>query len=245
VKLRLAGLLPLSWRRRLVRATRWPPVGRTDMGALRRLAPVSREWGAERGKPIDRHYIERFLGRHREDVAGRVLEVGTDMYTRTYGGDRVERSDVLHVAEQRPGVTLVADLTRGDDLPADAFDCVILTQTLQFVYDVPAALRGVHHTLKPGGILLATVPGISQISRHDMDRWGDFWRFTTLSFRRQLEAAFPGGQVDVAAAGNVLSAVAFLHGLAAEELSAEELAHEDDDYQLLISARARKAGGTG
>ena len=77
----------------------------------------------------------------------------------------------------------------------------------------------IYRILTPGGTLLATFPGISQISRYDMDRWGEYWRFTTLSARRLLEAYFPPSQVSVASFGNVLATVAFLHGLAAEDLA--------------------------
>jgi SAM-dependent methyltransferase len=241
----LRKVFPASVRRRVVRATRRPQVGRTDLGDLRRLDPVSRAWGSDRGTPIDRYYIEQFLKSCETDIAGHVLEIGTDMYTRAFGQERVERSDVLHVSERNEGVTIVADLTRGQELPRDTFDCVILTQTLQFIFDVEAALASVRRALKPGGIVLATVPGISRISRHDMDRWGDYWRFTTLSVRKLFENAFPDGPVEVGSTGNVLSSIAFLHGLAAEELDSAELDHPDPNYELLITIRARKGAEAG
>ena len=34
---------------------------------------------------------------------------------------------------------------------------------------------------EPGGSLLLTVPGISQIARYD-DHWGDYWRFTSAPY---------------------------------------------------------------
>lgn len=89
-------------------------------------------------------------------------------------------------------------------------------------------------------MILATCAGISQISRFDMDRWGDYWRFTTLSARRLFEEAFPGQHISVHAHRNVLSTIAFLHGLAAEELRPEDLAYGDPDYQLLITIRAMR-----
>jgi glycosyltransferase involved in cell wall biosynthesis/SAM-dependent methyltransferase len=221
-----------------------PPVGAVRFGSFRRLTPLSREFGYDRGQPVDRHYIERFLAAHRVDVRGRVLEVGDDTYTRRFGGDRVTRGDVVDVDPGNPSATLVADMARPSDLPADAFDCVILTQTLPFIYDLRAALATVHRVLKPGGVLLATVPGISQISRYDMDRSGDYWRFTTLSARRLCEEALPGAELAVAARGNVLSAAAFLYGLSAAELRPEELDYDDPDYQLLITIRAGKRAGS-
>jgi len=190
--------------------------------------------------PIDRYYIERFLSAHAPDIRGRVLEIQDDTYTRKFGGNRVTQSDVLHVVEGNPKATIVADLVCGDQLPSDAYDCIIFTQTLQFIYDVRATLKTLYRILKPGGTLLATFPGISQISRHDMARWGDYWRFTTLSSRKLFEEVFPSEQLTVEAFGNVCTALAFLHGLAAEELRREELDHSDPDYEVLISVRAVK-----
>ena len=79
-----------------------------------------------------------------------------------------------------PSATIVADLTTAETIPDEIFNCIILTHTLQFIYDFRSALRHLQRVLMPGGVLLATLPGISQISRYDMDRWGEYWRFTAL-----------------------------------------------------------------
>jgi hypothetical protein len=216
------------------------PIGQLDWGALRRLAPVSRQFGLDRGRPVDRYFIERFLRQCRSDIRGRVLEVGDANYTRRIGGDRVTKSDVLHAVEGNPNATLVGDLATGRGIPSGVFDCLIMTQTFQFIYDVLPAVGHAAAALKPGGVLLATVPGISQISRYDMDRWGDYWRFTSLAARKLFAGFFGAEQVAVAAHGNVLAAMAFLQGLAAEELTAEELDYADPDYELVITVRALK-----
>ena len=220
-----------------------PPVGRVDFGDLRRTAPVSRVFGYDRGLPVDRHYIEGFLERHAADVRGRVLEVGDAAYTRRFGGARVDRADVLHAHADNPEATFVGDLTDPDVLPADTFDCVVLTQTLHLIYDVRAAVEVLYRALRPGGVLLATVPGISQIEEGE---WGGTWHwgFTALSARRVMEEAFPTDAVAVEAHGNVLAAVAFLEGLAAEELTPGELSEMDPLYPLLLTVRAVKPGAS-
>ncbi len=207
---------------------------------LRRLAPISRVFGTDRGTPIDRYYIENFLRRHAADIRGRVMEVGDATYTRKFGGDRVVTADVLHATAGNRKATIVGDLASSEGVPAGSFDCIILTQVLPFIYDMRAAVATAARALKADGMLLVTVPGISQISRYDMDRWGDFWRFTDRSARMLLEEAFDPADVQVFAHGNVLVATAFLQGMSLEELTSEELDYVDPDYQVLLTRAARR-----
>jgi SAM-dependent methyltransferase len=225
---------------RLEQLTRRPPVGGVRFGDLRRLRPVSRNFGMGRGQPIDRYYIETFLASHADDVRGRVLEIHDNLYTKKYGGERVNLSDVLDIVEDNSHATIIADLTRADHVPSDAFDCIIFTQTLHLIYDMRSVVRTLHRILKPGGVLLATFPGISQIScRGCSDHW--CWAFTQLSARLLFEEAFLANNIEVEAYGNVLAAVTLLHGIAAEELRQKELDHHDPDYEVLIALRAVKA----
>lgn len=214
-------------------------VGGVRFGDFGRLEPISREFGLDRGRPIDRYYIEGFLARHAEDIRGRVLEIKDSAFTRKYGGDRVSVSDVLDVDESNRRATIVADLTRGDDAPSDAFDCIICTQTLHFIYDMSSAVRTLGRILKPGGILLATFPGIGQTSCEHLDE-RYCWALSSLAARQLCEEAFPAANVEIEAHGNVLAAVAFLEGLAVRELRKEELDHHDPDYELLVTLRAVK-----
>lgn len=217
-----------------------PPVGHFNFGDFRRLSPASRGFGYERGQPIDRYYIERFLESRASHIAGRVLEIGDNEYTLRFGGQRVTRSDILHVHAGNPKATIVADLAHAPHVPSDSFDAIILTQTLLLVYDLRAAVATLHRILKPGGVLLVTVPGVSWVPTRS--EWGDtwYWAFSEASVRRLLAEAF-GDRVETAVAGNVLAAVAFLEGLCAEELEREELDHVDPDYPVTIVACAVKA----
>jgi len=210
-------------------------------GNLRRLTPVSNLFGFDRGTPIDRYYINEFLEASHADIQGRVLEVGGNEYTHKYGDRRVEMSDVLHATAENPQATIVGDLATGKGIPKNVFDCMIVTQTFPCIYEMRGAIASCYESLKTGGIVLVTLPGISQISRYDMDRWGDYWRFTTLSAARLFEEAFGTGNVTVKAYGNVLAASSFLYGLASEELTKEELDYHDPNYQLLITVRAVKS----
>jgi SAM-dependent methyltransferase len=221
---------------------RWRRRQRPEREALglTRLEPVSGVFGFDRGKPIDRWYIERFLAANRADVRGRVLEVAEATYTQWYGGADVTSSDVLYATPGNAAATVVGDLATGQGLPREAYDCFVMTQTLQVIYDVAAAVRGTWDVLAPNGVLLASVPGISQISREDRRDWGDWWRFTSDSARRLFADVYGAENVDVQVHGNVLSAACFLYGFAAEELSEAELAQHDPDFELLMTIRAVK-----
>jgi SAM-dependent methyltransferase len=251
----LSRTLACAWRRR---DTAIPLVGLVRFGSLRRLTPISREYGFDRGLPIDRYYIEDFLRRHAGDpqyaggdITGHVLEVGGSDYVRRFGiladeprPGKVHRFDVLHVSGVNEEATIIGDLVSGANLPSDTFDCVICTQTLHVIYDVRAALATLYRVLRPGGVALVTAPGIAPSSRPDRDKWGDWWRFTGQSIRRLFDEVFTAEAVTVDAYGNVFSAVAFLHGIAAAELSRAELDSRDPDYEVLLAVRAVKSGSS-
>jgi len=214
-------------------------LGKVKFGNLRRVTPVCREFGSKRGYPVDRFYIENFLAEHKADVQGRVLEIGDATYTRRFGEERVRQSDVLHVVEGNPEATIIGDLTNADHIPSNVFDCIIITQTLQLIYDLRSALTTLYRILKPGGVLLATVPGISQVVKCN---WGDnwYWAFTDQSARLLFEEFFDSNDLEVRNHGNVLAAISFLHGITQEELTREELLYQDDEYQVIIAIRVCK-----
>jgi SAM-dependent methyltransferase len=215
---------------RAVRRRRRP----VRLGSLGSTRPVGYSWGYDRGLPIDRWYIERFLERHRAEITGRVLEVKDSGYTRRFGRGVTEAA-VIDVDAANDSATHVGDLAEGGDLPSAAFDCFILTQTLQYVFDPAAAITHSHRILRPGGVLLLTVPVTSPLTDPPLT---DYWRFTPLVVARLLERAFGEPAVTVEAHGNVLSQVAFLEGMAAEDLSSEELGADDERLPLIVCARA-------
>jgi glycosyltransferase involved in cell wall biosynthesis/peptidoglycan/xylan/chitin deacetylase (PgdA/CDA1 family) len=226
--------------RRLTGPAGWsgtPSVGDVRFGDLRRTRPVSEVFGFDRGRPVDRYYIERFLAQNAHRIRGRVLEIEGDTYTRAFGGDKVTKSDVLDIVPDNPNATIVADLEHADHLPGDTYDCIIFTQTLMYMEDFRGVVATLHRILKPGGVLLATLPGITPLSPEDWsEQW--MWRFTALSTRRAFEHIFPPDAVRVETDGNVLSATAFLYGLTAEELARPELDARDPRYEVTITVEA-------
>ena len=231
----------LSEKRRPIKRSLRKLLRNRDSVSLRRTTPISTDWGESRGQCVDRYYIEQFLAEHTADIRGHVLDFDSDFYVRTLGGTNVRQVDVLHLTKENPRATIVGDLASGDHIPSNTFDCIICTQVLLFVYDIRAAVRTLYRILKPGGVVLVTAPGVAhKISRTDMEQGGDYWRFTTLSLRRLFEEVFPKDNIEIKAHGNVLAAIAFLHGFAVEDLRTEDLEYHDPDFEVSIALRAVK-----
>jgi len=207
---------------------------------LRILSPISNVFGVDRGKPIDRYFIENFLDDRKDLIKGVVLEIGDNKYTKMFGF-KVTKSEVLtyNIDDSRKNV-IIGDLTKYDNLQNDKYDCIILTQTLNFIYDYKKAILGVYHLLKEGGSVLVTSSGISQISEYDNERWGDFWRFTENGLMKSFEEVFPKENIIIKSYGNVLSSISYLHGISSEELTEKELGYNDPNYPLLITLIAKK-----
>lgn len=228
--------MTLSWKGRLktlarptIRGLRPPPPLPSK--------PLSTKWGSERGTPIARLYLDQFMNEHRADITGAVLEVKDRRYT-TPLGRNLEKSDVLDIESSNPIATVIADLSAADQVPSNHFDCFILTETLQYIYDTAAAVGHAFRILKPGGILLATMPSITPVDRDLADT--DYWRFTEASSKRLFGNQFGPSQVEVSTYGNFGSCLAWLTGLAAEEMDAATLESKSQLFSQSICVRAVK-----
>lgn len=236
LKGRVWRALPMGVKQRYLRRK---TVGGAGPEALA-FPPVSRVFGFDRGKPVDRHYIERFLSAGRSVIRGQVMEVAEITYTQRYASGVVEPWVLAYQGEPGEG-RVIGDLTVPTSLPSATMDAFICTQTLNFIYDVHAAVRGLHQVLRPGGTALVTVAGLVQLSRYDADRWGDFWRFTPDSARRIFADVFGTENVQVQVFGNSYAAAALLKGFATEECDTAQLDQLDPDFPVVIGISARKA----
>jgi SAM-dependent methyltransferase len=196
-------------------------------------APVSRHYGTEYGTPIDRFYIERFLSVHRTDIRGDVLEVKDDAYVRRFG-EKVDRSAVLDIDPGNPRADIVADLAYADAIPDASFDCFVLTQTLQYIPEPRRALAHARRILRPGGVLLATLPALCQPAPPQVD----YWRFLPDAVHLLFADVFRGERVEVRCYGNLAAVVAGLSGLNHERVNEARLEPLDPQYPIVIGVRA-------
>jgi glycosyltransferase involved in cell wall biosynthesis len=217
-----------------------PPPGWVGFGDMRRLKPFSERWGRDRGLPIDRYFIEGFIGSNSGLIKGRVLEFGDDRYTRKFCSPAISARDIINLnKEANPATTIAADIVNAPQIPSNRYDCIICTQTLQFIYDHKKAVETLYRILASGGSLLATFPGISPTSGTTWSRYW-CWSFTVLSAENMFREFFPPENVEVKAYGNLISAAGFLYGLSAEELTEEELGYHDPRYEILVTVKAVK-----
>lgn len=203
------------------------------------LEPISRNWGFERGRPIDRHYIDGFIEKHKDMIKGKVLEISDNYYTKKYGENRFNESVIMHVKGWGENV-IEGNLETGVGVSENEFDTLILTQVLMFIYDTKAAVKNIYKILKSGGNALITVAGMSNVSRYDADNWGDYYSFHEDAIKRLFGEVFGEENIRIECFGNVKIATAFLYGLCCEDLTDEDFAFQDPDYQVIIGIAAHK-----
>ncbi len=209
------------------------------LGISRRTTPVSSVYGWNRGLPVDRYYIECFLEGHRLDIHGYVLEVKDTHYIDKFGAE-VRQCEVLDIDPSNPRATIIADLAAANVIPSDTFDCFVCTQTLQYIYNIRTALAHAYRTLRPGGVLLATVPCLCRVDTKEVAPLSDYWRLTVSSCRKLFGEVFGIDHISVSSHGNVLAAIAFLSGITFQELHRLDLDKEDENFPLIIAVRAIK-----
>jgi SAM-dependent methyltransferase len=210
-----------------------------NWGDLRKSVPISRNYGYDRGTPVDRYYIEKFLEENKADIRGSVLEIKDRSYTERFGGRRVSFSEILDIDTSNKLATIYADLRDTSALPRAKYDCIILTQALHVIDDYDVVIKNLYKMLKKNGILLCTLPSVSRIDG-DFGEEGDFWRFTKASAQYIFKRHFIEDKLQIKTYGNVFTNICFLEGVSVEEITPEELDYYDKYFPLIVCVRAAK-----
>ena len=199
------------------------------------LEPASREFGWDRGTPIDRAYIQRFLESQKHHIKGHVLEEGDNRYGKLFAGERC----LDGLVDWR---VFRGDLTAHDSLPRSAADCFICTQVFCCIHDLKRGIEGAMNVLRLGGTLLATVPCISPVSQYDATRWGYHWGIYPQAALQAFGEVFGVENVEISLYGNSLTATLYINGLCLEEcdLLESELWTVDESYPVTIGIVATK-----
>ena len=203
-----------------------------------RFEPISDKYGYDRGTPIDRIYIESFLDENKGCIRGVCLEIHDDAYTKKFGGSNVSKGDVLDIDIKNSLANIHGDFRNLKEVIADnTYDCLILNHTLNLIDDIEAAIGECHRILKPGGVLLVTLPGpIAPVN----DQLLSHWRLTHNSARYLFAKCFNKNNLNIKTYGNLIAGQAFLAGLAAEELTKEQITHHDPRFPITIAVKAVK-----
>lgn len=202
----------------------------------KRLKPISKVYGFDRGKPIDRYYIEKFLENNKKYIKGKCLEITDNVYTKKYGGRKVKESDVLDIDEKNGRANITGNLKKLGGIKSDTYDCVILTHVLGMIDDYEKAIVECRRVLKSTGALLITWSSVAS----PLVSGGCYWKLTPNSAKYIFGKYFSKSKLKIGSGGNVLSGQAFWVGLSTEELSEKELSHNDPRYPIIITIRAVK-----
>lgn len=202
--------------------------------------PISRQFGTERGMPIDRFYIERFLENNKQFIKGDVLEIEDSMYTKQFGGEHVKTAIVMDVSSVGGNVTFQGNLETGVGIMDEIVDCFILTQTLMYIFDLKSAARNIGRLLKKGGKVLITCSGISQNSIRCMDDYGCYFNFNQEALLRIFEDETALCVIKKGSYGNVKTVTAHLNGLCCEDLKEDDFEVNDKYYPLIVYAVVEK-----
>ncbi|MDQ3250615.1 MAG: class I SAM-dependent methyltransferase [Chloroflexota bacterium] len=226
----------------------WPIIRHWRAMRFRRLQPLG--GGKAAGLSVIRYYWADFLHKQRADIRGHALEIGETTTIRQYGGSALVQADAIDLAAHSPNVRIVADLSRADAVPGDVYDCFVNQFTTCVIYDIEAALYHSIRLLKPGGVLLINFWCVDFYLHRGLDMgtapqghpplYMHHW-FTPIGVHTLLRGLALGERdyrLDIY--GNLLTRMAFLLNLPANELTRQELNYVDPGQPLLICARVVK-----
>lgn len=202
------------------------------------VRPLDQTFGIDRGQAVDRLYIEKFIEKHKEDIHGVVMEIQDNRYMQRFGEKRIEKEIILHVEGGKNCIK--GNFATGEGLEESMVDCLICTQTLQYIYDLKNTAKNIYKILKRNGTALITVPGIKPLCIYHQEHWGEYWSFTKQSIYQMFVDEFGKENIEVSSYGNVKVAMAYLYGLCVEDLAKEDFYFNDENFPFIVTARLQK-----
>lgn len=197
------------------------------------ILPLSRNFGVERGTPVGRYYIDKFIVSNCNTVSGDFLEFGAVARYKKYFNKHISY-DTISIFDEE-GITYVADIHNISELPDKKFDCIVCTQVFEHLKSPETAALSLYYLLKEKGVLLFTAPFINNV--HGCP--SDYRRFTVEGCRFILESAgFNIEYIDFG--GNCMVSTGSLLGMVVEDFSSEDLSFKDEIYPYNILIRASK-----
>lgn len=125
----------------------------------------------------------------------KILDVGT-------AGDKIRPSENFQYFPSKHFKTLdvdpqwkpdyVGDICR-TDFPSGHWDLVILSQTLEHIFDFRAAIAEIYRIVKPGGFAIIDSPFMYH--HHPESSFADYWRFSPQALERLLKEVGFSSQV--------------------------------------------------
>jgi SAM-dependent methyltransferase len=214
-----------------------PPIGQVAFGDFVRNAPFCPNYGFSRGTPIDRFFLDCFITKIRDEVVGDVLEIGGVQENRV-------RYRLQHASSYRtmdielfPGVDFAGDAHDPAASPASSFDCILLFNVLEHCKEPSIVVENVHRWLRAGGKAFCLVPNAQRVHRDPRDYWRIMPDALEYLFRNFASA-------EVFTYGNLITTIAALSGLGAEELSSEDLVEVNSMYPVVSCVTAHKTHGS-
>ena len=204
-------------------------------GNLRTTKPFSEYFGFDRGTPVDRYYLHRFLEQKKALITGDVLEIQMPGYTTRYGTG-LRKTDSVDINPDHDA-TYICDLAESQGIiPDNHYDCFLLPNTLCVLKNIEGCLTQALRVIKPGGVILATTAAFMPLNPDSPD----YWRLTADGWKELAKKVWPGCEIEIESHGNCLVAVAAMLGLAVEELSEAEMEVSDSHYPVLVTLLCRK-----
>jgi hypothetical protein len=191
------------------------------------------------GMSIYSFYADQFLRGYRSELRGRILQIGpTEFSDKVLQESANVMVDRMSLEEFQNVITQNSSTEPAHQI--GTYDCILSTITLSHMFELKRAIALLHRMLKPGGTLLLAEAGIQRVENSELKSNQHYWNFTSLALQCLLGEVFPNDGITIKPYGNVMTAIAALHGLSSGRFKPQDLNFFDRDYEVLIGVCAVK-----